>query len=97
MIDLTQLLLVVVVTVLTSLLTIIGIQVYYILKEFRKTIEKSNKILDDGGVISESVAKPAQSFSGLIMGIKSGLDIFSSLKKSQENIKEIKRSNQEVD
>ncbi len=58
-------------------------------------VNKSNKILDDGGVISESVAKPAQSFSGLIMGIKSGLEVFSSLKQSKEKIKEVEQSRME--
>lgn len=84
MIDITQILIVVVVTVLTTLLTVGGIQVINILKEFRKTVEKTNKILDDAGVVSESIAKPASSFSGLIMGIKSGMEVFKFLKPGSE-------------
>ena len=84
MIDITQILIVIVVTVLTTLLTVGGIQVINILKEFRKTVEKTNKILDDAGVVSESIAKPASSLSGLIMGIKSGMEVFKCLRPGTE-------------
>jgi len=88
MIDATQILLIIVVTVLTTLLTIVGIQVIYILREFRKTVEKTNKILDDTGVISESVAKPVESMSGLIMGIRKGLEIFEIFRKRKSKREE---------
>lgn len=68
MIDTTQVLLIIVVTTLTVLLTIIGIQVFFILREFKKSIEKINKMLDDAGMISESVAKPIASLSSGITG-----------------------------
>ena len=90
MTDVTQILLIIVVTVLTTHLTVVGIQVIYILKEFRKTVEKTNKVLDDTGVISESIAEPVESMSGLLMGIRSGLEIFNVFKKKREKAKEIK-------
>lgn len=68
MIDTTQVLLIIVVTTLTILLTIIGVQVFFILREFKKSIEKMNKMLDDAGMISESIAKPIASLSGGITG-----------------------------
>ena len=69
MIDTTQVLLVVVITTLTTLLTIIGVQVFFILREFKRTIEKMNKMLDDAGVISESIAKPIASLSSGVTGL----------------------------
>ena len=63
MIDVTQGLLVVVVVVLTVLLTAVGIQVFLILRELQQSIKKTNKILDDAGLISESVAKPISAIS----------------------------------
>jgi nitrate reductase gamma subunit len=69
MIDTTQVLLIVVVTTLTILLTVIGIQVFFILREFKRTIEKINKMLDDAGTISESIARPIASLSGGISGL----------------------------
>lgn len=58
MIDATQILLMLIILVLTTMLTVIGVQVFFILREFRVTLQKANKVLDDTGVISESVSQP---------------------------------------
>lgn len=57
MIDVTQILIASVIVVLTATLTIVAIQVLFILREFRQTLKKANKVLDDTGIISESVSK----------------------------------------
>lgn len=69
--EITQILLVVTVLVLTTILSIVGIEVFLILKEFRQSIRKINKILDDAGLISESVAKPISGLSDLASGLRS--------------------------
>lgn len=74
---LNQILLFLVVSILTTLLTLAGIQVIYILKEVRETFKKTNKILDDTGVITSSIAKPIAGISGFITGLKSGTDIIN--------------------
>ncbi|MCL5091115.1 MAG: hypothetical protein M1514_03840 [Patescibacteria group bacterium] len=66
-----------VVSVLTTLLTLSGIQVYYILKELLLTVKKTNKILEDTELITSSVAKPIAGVSGFITGIKSGSDVIN--------------------
>jgi hypothetical protein len=53
-----QLLLAVVITVLTFLVAFAGIQVFHILHEFRLTLQKLNRILDNTHTLSESAAKP---------------------------------------
>lgn len=58
MIDATQILLMFIILVLTTMLTVIGVQVFFILREFRVTLQKANKVLDDTRIISESVSKP---------------------------------------
>jgi len=73
----TQILLIIVVSVLTAILAIIGIQVVYILRESRRSIEKFNKILEDAGTVSASIAKPIASLSNSIGGL-SGLTGFFS-------------------
>lgn len=87
MIDSAQLLLVAVVTALTTLLVIVGIQVVYILRELRQTVAKVNKILDDAGVVSESVAKPIAGISGFLTGIKSGVNLIKLLEEKKEEEK----------
>jgi len=84
--DTTQLLLTVVVTVLTILLSIIGVQVVFILAEFRKTIEKMNKIIDDAGQVSGGISHSVTGMTGMFEGIKTGLNLVNLFgrKKSKE-------------
>ncbi len=61
------------------MLGVIGVQVYFILREFRVTLQKANKVLDDTGVISESVSKPVSMLSSLAFGLKGGTAIMKAL------------------
>jgi hypothetical protein len=89
MIDPAQMILLLVVVVLTVLLVILGIQVFFILKELRKTLDKPNKILDDTGKITESISEPVSLLSSVLMGIKSGMLVSSFFnKKKKEDKKE---------
>lgn len=83
-IDIFQILLVLVVTSLTTLLVFVGIQVIYILREVRASARKVNKILDDAGLISESVAKPIAGVSGFLTGIQSGARLMKLLKENKK-------------
>ena len=60
----------------------LGIQVFLILRELRKTVDKANKVLDDTGVITERVANPISVLSSLIMGVKTGVSFVNLLKKA---------------
>ena len=75
MIDPAQAVLFLVIIILTILLLVLGIQVYFILRELRKTIIKANKVLDDTGVITESVSGPISNLSTLAMGLKTGATV----------------------
>jgi hypothetical protein len=83
MIDPAQTALFLVIVVLAILLLILGIQVFFILKELRRTIFKTNKILDDAGVISESVSTPISSLSALATSVKTGARIAKFLRKKK--------------
>jgi hypothetical protein len=64
-IDITQVVLLLVLGILTMLLVVLGIQVYFILKEFRKTVVKANRVLDDTEQITKNVSAPLASLSTL--------------------------------
>jgi len=81
--DAFQILLVIVVTSLTTLLVFVGIQVIHILRELRESTQKLNKILDDFGVVSESVAKPIAGVSGFLTGIQSGAKLMKIFKDKE--------------
>lgn len=68
MVDSTQVLLIIVVVILTILLSVVGVQVFFILREVQRSIQKVNKMLDDAGTISESISKPIASLSNSITG-----------------------------
>jgi len=53
-----QILLSVVILTLTTLVAIAGIQVFHILHQFRQTLQKLNRILDNTHALSEASARP---------------------------------------
>jgi hypothetical protein len=83
MFDPAQTALFLVIIVLAILLLVLGIQVLFILKEFRKTVSKANKILDDTGIISESVSAPISSLSALVTSVKAGARVAKFLRKKK--------------
>ena len=70
MIDSVQLILLLVIIVLTVLLVILGIQVFYILRDLRKTLQKTNKILDNAEDITEGIQGPVTAISSFMLGTK---------------------------
>ena len=70
MIDPVQLVLLIVILVLTVLLVVLGIQIFFILKELRQTISKTNKVLDNADSITENIDVPLSALSSLALGVK---------------------------
>jgi uncharacterized protein YoxC len=78
---------------LTITLVILSIQIWNILKEFRVTvqkingmldqsnisIQKVNKMLEDAGKVSGTVSEGVTQVSGFMNGIKSGLNLITTL------------------
>lgn len=88
--DTAQILLYIVVGVLAVLLVAVGIQVFFILQEVRNTLSKANKVLEDAGVISESISKPVGSLSTILSGVKLG-SLIASLLSNTKGKREDKR------
>lgn len=70
MLDPMQLVLLIVIVVLTLLLVILGIQVFFVLSEVRKTISKTNDILEKADSITESVKTPLATISSIALSFK---------------------------
>jgi len=100
--DPTQVVIVFVSVTLTTIIAILSIQVWNILKEFRTSIQKMNgildestasvqkvnKMLDDAGKVSGTVSDGVVQASGFINGIKTGISVLTTL---------VGRHNQEKD
>lgn len=89
--DSAQIILIIVIILLTLLLAVLGIQVFFILKEFRKTVSKANKVLDNTGVITQSVSAPISSLSSIATGIKTGATFINLFKKIISSDKDEKK------
>lgn len=84
MVDAAQVILLSVIVVLAIFLVVLGIQVFFILRELRTTVAKANKVLDDTGAITESVSEPIAAISTLVAGVKTGAAVARLLKKRKK-------------
>jgi len=79
--DPVQLVIIIVTIVLTILVVVLGVQVWFILKEIRLSFQKINKMLDDAGRVSGTVSEGFSGMTGLVNGLKAGLSLFSNFRK----------------
>ena len=83
-IDAVQLVLLIVIIILAVLFVILGVQVFFILSELKKTLTKTNKILDEVEQLTESVSEPVSFISGLLFSSKTFASIVNFIKKGRE-------------
>ena len=81
--DPAQIIILIVIGILTILLLVLGTQVYFVLKELRQTLTKTNKILDTATELTENIANPINAFSSVLTGVKMGNVIAGIFKKIQ--------------
>lgn len=84
--DSTQLLLSVVLTVTTVLLVVIGIQLVFVLKEVRKTLNKINEIISNFERMGVSLEHSFSELTGFASGFKTifkVIDFFHAKKSSK--------------
>ena len=65
MIDTVQAVLLFVIVLLTILFVVLGVQVFYILRDFRETLKRTNNILDGIETITEGISEPIASISNM--------------------------------
>jgi len=65
-----QLLLAVIITSLAFLLSVIGIQVFHLMHDFRESVKKFNRILDNTRVLSETAARPVTAVNQFFTEVK---------------------------
>lgn len=65
MIDPVQAVLLFVIVLLTILLMVLGIQILLILKDFRGTIRRTNRVLDHVDSLAENISEPLTFLSGI--------------------------------
>lgn len=73
-----------VVTVLTVLLVAVGIQVFFILRDLKKALEKINKILEDASFVSQALSRPVAGISSFVEGLKGLRDLVDFVSQKQQ-------------
>lgn len=79
----TQIVLIAVSVVLTSLFIALGIQGWFILREIRTSLIKVNGMLDDAGKVTKVVGEGVSNVSGLMNGIKAGMSLVTSIRQKE--------------
>lgn len=87
--DPVQITIIVISFILTLLLVVLGVQVWYILKEIRTSIVKMNSMLDDAKKVTLTVGDSVSGMAGVASGIKAALSVFKVFrKKGKEEVEE---------
>lgn len=79
--DVTQIILLSAVIVLTIFVVIMSFQAFLTLKDFRKTLGKLNHLMDDTDDLVGKVKKPIESVGGVFSALTAGAGIAHFLKK----------------
>ena len=81
----TQILLFAVITVLTIVMVVIGYQIFMILGEIRKMLQKFNKVVDSTVNVSASISKSLTNINGFTQGMKTVMGIFNVFRKKDKS------------
>lgn len=84
MVNVIQIVLLSVIVLLAIILVILGIQVFFILLDFRQTVKKTNLILDEVENLTENVSGSINSFSDVFGGasmLTTVLKVIKTLRK----------------
>jgi Na+/proline symporter len=88
MIDAVQAVLLFVIVLLAIILIVLGVQVFFILREFRKTIKKTNRILDTTDEITTTISQPLSFLSTFLVSTRSLSTISKVLKTKKRDEEE---------
>lgn len=69
--DLTQIVLLLMIVVLGTTLTLVGVQLFFILREAEKSLRKTNLLLDDFKVLSINLSQGSENLKSLVANFSS--------------------------
>lgn len=79
--DLPQILLLVVITIVSVVLITIGIQLIGLLKDAKETLRKADLVLEDLGFLTRNITRGGTAISGLLDSFKSGMQLVGLFSK----------------
>lgn len=85
--DFLQIGLIFLIALLSIFLTITGIQVFFILRDLKKALDRLNKVLETSENIAEDIEKPVETASNLVSTLSSGAKALTRLGKKDSKPK----------
>lgn len=82
--DLLQIALVFLILLLSVVLSILGIQVFLILKDLRKSLDKFEILLGDAHTIAEDAGKPIRAAAEITQAVEAGVKVVKSIAQSRQ-------------
>lgn len=82
--DLLQIALIFLILLLSIFLAITGIQVFFILRDLKKALDKLNRVLDSGEVIAQDIERPVEAASNMVTAISNGAKALGGIIKSSK-------------
>ncbi|MBI2018332.1 hypothetical protein HYS96_01360 [Candidatus Daviesbacteria bacterium] len=82
--DFLQIALIFLMLLLSVFLTITGIQVFFILRDLKKALDRLNRVLQTGEEIAEDLEKPVAAASGLITTLGAGAKALRNVVKREK-------------
>ena len=83
--NLTQAVLLAVIIVLAIFLVVIGFQVFFVMRDLRKTLTRMNKLFDDTDDLVSEIKKPITTAGHLFTSLTAGIGIAHLLKKGEKH------------
>jgi hypothetical protein len=75
-----QIILFIMLVVVIIFFLVLGVQVFFLVREARQTLGKANKVIDNTNVITENVSGRISSLSDLVGGVTTGTIVAKMLK-----------------
>ena len=83
--DITQTILLAIIIVLAVFLVALGFQVFFVLKDLRKTLSRMNILFDDANNLIAEVKKPVESAGNFVSALTAGAGIAHLLKRGSKS------------
>jgi hypothetical protein len=84
--DIIQVALVLLILLLGIFLSILGVQVFFILKDLKKALDKLDVILGDAQVMVEDIQKPVKAMANISEAVDEGAKALKSLSKPAKKL-----------
>lgn len=79
--DLTQSVILSIIIVLTIFIVVLGFQVFFVLRDFRKTLHRTNRLLDDADNLLTQVKRPVETVGNLLTSAAAGVGLAHLFKR----------------